>query len=630
MTTSASASAFSLKLPLTGSDFLRQVEKGKEFPLTIDVPFKKMEKVNRISDWSPSLFYSTTSSSSSSSSRAAADGQWKAMASQGPKQKSSSSTGGGGGGGPSATSTSTSTNSHTSSLGGRHHVVGSFKSSALRANALKRVLSCQIQKDWKLLEEIDFGRLSKLSLSVPRSIRSSRATYGGSAKSSMAKFDENEKFDVEENVISVISSHDSSKLPLYDSRLAERLTPRTERTVSVSELTTSSSAVGDKSGQSIDSKMFPPLSEELQRETVAHTTIYTSAPIASLLMASPHTVIPWDIIVRVTEDESDGSRIVILEAGSSSLSKAHVHETAIFKPAPISGTSNWSQQQQAVTAQQTKMSKKLEELTLENSNLSYLLPEILSSLQGNSASASAAADVDSCPEQPQRQSSQRHTMVSLGDGYFLRLVGDVDAVCSSSKGTNAGAAGEEESVLVSSLLECNTTNTSISAGSHGWRQKLDNQRGALLVQEFRDNTAYLARKAYQSLVMDVDRVAIGWFSRSSVADKHGLLAVQEYSPEEMVTQMNLNVENAFGILRALVDLFGKLPVGKEFRLLRDANRPLLKLYQVGTGNHYGDYFGSPSNNSTGTATTNTASMSVEDDIFSGVGDITKAMGHLNS
>lgn len=608
MTTTSSYS--SLKLPLTDSDFLKEVEKGKFTPLTMDVPFKKMEKVNRISDWSSSLFYSSSTSASASSN--VSDGQWKAMASQGPKQKNSYSS-------SQSSSSSMATSSHGSNLGGKHHVVGSFKSSALRANALKRVLSCQIQKDWKLLEEIEFSRLSKLSLSIPRSSRSFNSSFSNT-KSTMENFDGLEKIDTMENSITIIPNHhfDSSTLPHYDSRLAERLTPRTERTISI---------IGNEnlndSVKPIERNTFPILSEDISKEIFAHTTIYTSAQIVSLLMASPHTVIPWDIKVLVEEDEKDGSRIVILQA-SSSLSKAHVHETAIFKPSSVSGTTNWSQQQQAVSAQQTAMIKKLEELTFENSCLSNSLPGILSSLQGGSCDGDGASSASSLSSHSLENlaSSERHTLVSLGDGCFLRLVGNVDAMCSSSSSRGGGGGGdcggEKESVLVSSLLEFNSSSSSIG----GWRQKLDNQRGALLVQEFRDNTAYLARKAYQSMVMDVDRVAIGWFSRSGVATKHGLLAVQEYSPEEMITQMNLNAENAFGILRALVDLFGKLPVGKEFRLLRDANRPVLKLYQIGCSS-----LGGGIDNSSIIGDTIGA---LEDDIFSGIGDITEAMGHLNS
>jgi translation initiation factor 3 subunit D len=44
--------------------------------------------------------------------------------------------------------------------------------------------------------------------------------------------------------------------------------------------------------------------------------------------------------------------------------------------------------------------------------------------------------------------------------------------------------------------------------------------------------------------------------------------------------MNLNLENGFGILRAIVDLCGKLPSNGDFILMRDPNKPLLLIYQI--------------------------------------------------
>ena len=46
-------------------------------------------------------------------------------------------------------------------------------------------------------------------------------------------------------------------------------------------------------------------------------------------------------------------------------------------------------------------------------------------------------------------------------------------------------------------------------------------------------------------------------------------------------QINLNMDNCWGIVRALVDLCLKLEEGKKFLLLKDPNKPLLRLYEVG-------------------------------------------------
>ena len=44
-------------------------------------------------------------------------------------------------------------------------------------------------------------------------------------------------------------------------------------------------------------------------------------------------------------------------------------------------------------------------------------------------------------------------------------------------------------------------------------------------------------------------------------------------------QINLNMENCWGIVRALVDLCLKLDEGK-YLLLKDPNKPIIRLYEV--------------------------------------------------
>ena len=50
-------------------------------------------------------------------------------------------------------------------------------------------------------------------------------------------------------------------------------------------------------------------------------------------------------------------------------------------------------------------------------------------------------------------------------------------------------------------------------------------------------------------------------------------------PKDFAQQINLNMDNCWGIVRALVDLALKLDDGK-YLLVKDPNKPLLRLYSV--------------------------------------------------
>jgi translation initiation factor 3 subunit D len=70
-------------------------------------------------------------------------------------------------------------------------------------------------------------------------------------------------------------------------------------------------------------------------------------------------------------------------------------------------------------------------------------------------------------------------------------------------------------------------------------------------------------------------------SRLSPRDnrKHVILAVGTYKPKDFAAQMNVQLANAWGIVRAIVDICRKRPDGK-YVLVKDPNKPILRFYDV--------------------------------------------------
>ena len=53
--------------------------------------------------------------------------------------------------------------------------------------------------------------------------------------------------------------------------------------------------------------------------------------------------------------------------------------------------------------------------------------------------------------------------------------------------------------------------------------------------------------------------------------RHVILGTQQFKPNEFTNQINLNMENAWGILRCIVDICMKLDEGK-YLIMKDPNK----------------------------------------------------------
>jgi translation initiation factor 3 subunit D len=62
-------------------------------------------------------------------------------------------------------------------------------------------------------------------------------------------------------------------------------------------------------------------------------------------------------------------------------------------------------------------------------------------------------------------------------------------------------------------------------------------------------------------------------------DKHVVLGVVGWKPRDFAQQMNLSLSNGWGIVRTIADMCLKREEGK-FVLVKDPNKPILRLYEV--------------------------------------------------
>lgn len=144
-------------------------------------------------------------------------------------------------------------------------------------------------------------------------------------------------------------------------------------------------------------------------------------------------------------------------------------------------------------------------------------------------------------------------------------------------GVIQGPNGELQFLSIKALNEWDSK----AANSVEWRQKLDTQRGAVLASELRNNSCKLARWTVEAVLAGSDQLKLGYVSRVTPRDhlRHVILGTQQFKPQEFATQINLNMDNAWGILRCLIDLVMKQPDGK-YLIVKDPNKPMVRLYDI--------------------------------------------------
>jgi len=163
----------------------------------------------------------------------------------------------------------------------------------------------------------------------------------------------------------------------------------------------------------------------------------------------------------------------------------------------------------------------------------------------------------------------------LGNDIKLVCRCEHDAVLENKSGD-----GESDTPLFVTIRALNEWDSRISGGID-WRAKLDVQRGAVLGAEIKNNAFKLAKWTVGALLAGSDQLKLGYVTREQPKgnNTHVILGTQQFKPAEFATQINLKMENAWGVLRSIIDLCMKLEAGL-YLIMKDPNKQILRIYDV--------------------------------------------------
>lgn len=297
-----------------------------------------------------------------------------------------------------------------------------------------------------------------------------------------------------------------------------------------------------------------PIIRELSKK---RGNVFATDSILATIMCCTRSNYSWDVVI-----EKVGNKLFMDKRDNTNFDMLTVNETAVDPP----------QEEAASLNSPNKLSL---EATFINHNFSQ---QVLKS--GPNEPKFAFANPNPFVGEPDDEEGDvprevasvgyRYRSWNLNNGIELVARCEHDAVM-------IAPTGEKQFITIKALNEWDSK----LANGVDWRQKLDTQRGAVLANELRNNACKLAKWTVQALLAGSDQVKFGYVSRTHVRDasKHVILGTQQFKPNEFATQINLSMDNAWGILRCIIDICMKQKDGK-FLIMKDPNKPVIRLYDI--------------------------------------------------
>lgn len=367
----------------------------------------------------------------------------------------------------------------------------------------QREPSVRVKEDWKVIEEIEFSRLSKLSLP---------------------------------GIDDPVDLKICGSLEKYD-RAYDRINTKTPAT-----------ANRLKRINRVYHKVTTTDDPVIRSLAKTEGNVFATDSIIATLMCCSRSVYPWDIVVSKI-----GTKIFLDKRDDSAFDLLTVSETSTEPPADEEKSIN-SPNNLALEA--TYINHNLSQQVLRMNEERHTFPDTNPFIEGDEGEVASVA--------------YRYRKWDLGNDISLIIRSEIDAV------TN----GSNDEKLYLNIKALNEWDSKFNNGMD-WRQKLDSQPGAVLAAEIKNNGCKLAKWTVCSLLAGVDQIKFGFVSRVNVraTDKHAILGMQQFKPHEFGGQIALNMDNAWGIVRCIIDYLNKQKDGK-YIIMKDPNKPILRIYEI--------------------------------------------------
>lgn len=309
-----------------------------------------------------------------------------------------------------------------------------------------REASVQPKDSWRMLEEIDFNRLSKLNLETG----------------------DGEDLD------------DYGFLYYYDRSYDKQPGAQT----SMRKLT-----VLDRAAYTVTTSADPIIQDLAERD---EATIFATDSVLSMLMCAPRSVYSWDLIIV-----KQNNKIFIDKREGSSVDVVTVNENAADAPLEMSeGNKDQINSPGALR----------DEATLINNvfPLQVVVESETSKHEMNNEHPfyNAAEETDPPASKAYRYRRFDLSVEADADPLYLVVRTELDAVVKNN------ISGEDQFLTIKALNEFDSKAQG-AGGALDWRSKLASQRGAVVATEMKNNSCKLARWTVQAILAKADLMKLG-------------------------------------------------------------------------------------------------------------------------
>lgn len=306
-----------------------------------------------------------------------------------------------------------------------------------------------------------------------------------------------------------------------------------------------------------------PVLEKLAVEGVGN--VMATDNILSMLMASPRSVYAWDIVI----EKVDGM-VYMDKRDEQHLLYPTVSETAHEPPALLEEMADFNLPHRLAT-----------EAYFINKNFSQ---QVLRPVPADNPEAAASLRRTFEPDPFFEDDGSNSEPASVAYRYRKFTMGDISIVARCHLHGWTNKRGEEHLHTTFALNEWDS-----KYGGTEWRRKIDQQRGAVLATELKNNSCKLAKWTAESILSGAHLMKLGYVSRVNprTPSDHVVLATQFFKPTELAQQINMSTVNMWGIVKMICDLIMNQEDGK-FVLLKESNKATARLYRVPLGTFESD------------------------------------------
>jgi translation initiation factor 3 subunit D len=338
-------------------------------------------------------------------------------------------------------------------------------------------------------------------------------------------------------------------LRYYDKQF-DRITPKTEKKLVAKETAFFKVSTSD---DPVVTKLV-----EGDAKAVSDVRVFATDAVLAVLMAAPRSAFSWDIVVNRV-----GDKLFLDKRAGSSIDYVTCNETA----------NDFGDEEKESINHPTKLTS---EATYINQNFSQQVLSEMTHPFSDPNNPFAASTEEAAVAAPVGYRYRKFELGAppKGDAADTR----VKLLCRCE--LDGVIKGKQDEDLFLRLYALNEIDAKLVNGID-WRQKLESQRGAVLATELKNNSNKLAKWTLQAMLAGADLIKLGYVSRVHAKDSfnHVILGTQQYKPKEFAQHINLNVSNAWGILKAVIDLCLGLEEGK-FLLMKDPNKQVIRLYSI--------------------------------------------------